>query len=306
MQKLFYFFIVNKVFMKRLLSLYLLLFTVTSLYAAQNSEAIFDAAAGGKVELVKALIAGGVKVDIKSSDGLTPLHFAAYNGYQAVCVLLLQNGTDINAQSESGNTPLHYAAFGCRRDICALLLQNGAHINVQNYSGNTPLHDVFLRCYEISSKEYFRDIVLLFLANININIKLVNNSGRTPEEEAKRERLHEIAQLISNQPLFASGKKAVMTFLLCAHPRCGADSCLRVFGLQPFNKIITFLKPPCNGLENYYNHYVGIGCPISQQTNQGRSNMALSDCTTEILQEPQAKRIRSKMTTSSESLSDKH
>ena len=49
-------------------------------------------------------------MNAKGGDvGLTPLHFATFNGHKEIAELLIANGADVNANDIGGGTPLDYA-----------------------------------------------------------------------------------------------------------------------------------------------------------------------------------------------------
>jgi E3 ubiquitin-protein ligase mind-bomb len=73
--------------------------------------ALHIASLNGSIDVIKVLLGGGCKVDIKDCSGQTPLHLAAGQGYFRILELLLHNsnGADANARDADGNTPLHIA-----------------------------------------------------------------------------------------------------------------------------------------------------------------------------------------------------
>lgn len=104
---------------------------------------IFDAAAVGKVDVVRTLLSGErASVDDHGPDGYTALHLAAYFGQLEVTRLLLSRGADPNAVSlnDSRVTPLHSAVAAKHRDTAGLLLALGASPNSVQRGGWTPLH----------------------------------------------------------------------------------------------------------------------------------------------------------------------
>jgi uncharacterized protein len=110
---------------------------------APDGLSIFDAAAVGKVDVIRTLIAGErASVDDHGPDGYTALHLAAYFGQLEATRLLLGRGADPNAVSlnESRVTPLHSAVAAKHRDTAGLLLALGASPNSVQRGGWTPLH----------------------------------------------------------------------------------------------------------------------------------------------------------------------
>ena len=76
----------------------------------------------------------------RKADGLTPLHFAAGEGYEGLIAFLIGKKANINIKNASGATPLHDAARSGNIRSIELLLQNGADVNAQDANGNSPLH----------------------------------------------------------------------------------------------------------------------------------------------------------------------
>src|SRR6266851_8618446 len=71
---------------------------------------IFTACEAGHVRAVENLLRNDPGlVHTTDSDGLTPLHHAAFGGNVNVVELLLRMGADVNATSAHGSTPLHMA-----------------------------------------------------------------------------------------------------------------------------------------------------------------------------------------------------
>ncbi len=58
-------------------------------------------------------------------EGGTPLHEAAYFGYDDIARILLTSGAKVNAKDKSGNTPLHYAILRQNQNVADLLRQHG-------------------------------------------------------------------------------------------------------------------------------------------------------------------------------------
>lgn len=71
----------------------------------------------------------------------TPLHLACSEGNYNLVSGLLSGGnqSDISTRNEQGSTPLHEAAFLGFEEIVAFLLKHGADTKCKNDEGNTPL-----------------------------------------------------------------------------------------------------------------------------------------------------------------------
>lgn len=80
--------------------------------------------------------------NLRYSDGLTPLHYAAREGQGGFVTLLLERGAEINAKSASGSTPLQEAVRTGQIGIMKQLLAKGADTNIRDAKGNTALHIV--------------------------------------------------------------------------------------------------------------------------------------------------------------------
>ncbi len=75
------------------------------------------------------LIAQGADVNVHGSDGLTPLHHAAYFDTDNVQVLL-DRGAYVNARGDKGETPLMNAVSTFNVETVRLLLRKGADVNL--------------------------------------------------------------------------------------------------------------------------------------------------------------------------------
>ncbi|CAH9123448.1 unnamed protein product [Cuscuta epithymum] len=73
-------------------------------------------------------IESGVRVDLKDSEGQTPLHWAVDRGHLNTTKVLLSKNANVNEKDSEGQGPLHYAAVCERKDIAQLLVKNNADI----------------------------------------------------------------------------------------------------------------------------------------------------------------------------------
>jgi ankyrin repeat protein len=90
-------------------------------------------------DLAAFLLANKAEVNVKTTNGSTPLHVAVWRGDKDVVQLLLAKGANINAKDNTGWTPLHWAAYYGYKEIVEMLLVNKAEVNARNNDGSTPL-----------------------------------------------------------------------------------------------------------------------------------------------------------------------
>ncbi|MBT3615082.1 MAG: ankyrin repeat domain-containing protein [Verrucomicrobia bacterium] len=176
---------------------------------------IHDAARDGNIEVVKQHLAAGTDVNVKSENGGTPLHRAAFfnRGQKEIVELLLANGADVNAKYVDGTTPLDMAtrskhpnasaetadllrkhggkhgvingaAAGGDIEAVKGFLTAGTDVNAKDAGGETPL-------YHAATKE----IAELLIANgASVNAK--TKYGRTPLHDAVFGGHKEVAELL--------------------------------------------------------------------------------------------------------------
>eukprot|EP01063_Lacrimia_lanifica_P016235 TRINITY_DN22839_c0_g1_i1.p1 TRINITY_DN22839_c0_g1~~TRINITY_DN22839_c0_g1_i1.p1 ORF type:complete len:431 (+),score=184.29 TRINITY_DN22839_c0_g1_i1:67-1359(+) len=145
-----------------------------------NETALFIAAFNNHVEVAKALIAHGAKVDEKGGVyGDYPLHCAVRNNLRTMVNLLLQSNAAINCRNEKNETPLYIAASLDRKDILYTLLMNKANKNLQSSDGKDPLF--------IASEKKHRDCVNLLKANGPAELMAVKQQfekkGKQPQKK---------------------------------------------------------------------------------------------------------------------------
>jgi ankyrin repeat protein len=139
----------------------------------RDDLSIFESTALGKLDRIEELVkAIPESVNAVSTDGFTPLGYAAYFGHLEAARMLLEHGANPNVVSKNDLSvaPLHSALAGGQTAIALLLIEKGANTNLQNGDGWTPLH-------------YAADIGDAEIANLLIEIgadhALKNNDEKT-------------------------------------------------------------------------------------------------------------------------------
>jgi len=148
---------------------------VAALLASGVELDIFEAAATGQTERVRALINRDASLaNAFAPDGFMPLGLAVFFGHQETVEVLLASSADVNAASRETMkvTPLHSAAAAKKVAIARLLIAHGANVNAaQTESGFTPLHEA-----AANGDIEFARLLLEHGANINAEMK----DGKTP------------------------------------------------------------------------------------------------------------------------------
>lgn len=74
------------------------------------------------------------------SEGLyngttNPICRASYLGYRKLIIILLENGADVNQRSSDGRTPVMWAAFRGNIPTMELLIERGADLTLEDKNG---------------------------------------------------------------------------------------------------------------------------------------------------------------------------
>ena len=136
-----------------------------------NATPLFAAAAHGSLEIVKALLAKGAKVDLLRNGGFTALYVAALNGHKDEVEELIKHKADINLCTTDGETPLYAAALKGHKDVVDELIKHKADVNLCTKDRMTPL-------YAAASGGRLDIVNALIEADADVNF--ANKDGVTP------------------------------------------------------------------------------------------------------------------------------
>ena len=113
------------------------LLSAAPLLAAEIHTAAYD----GDLSRLRGLLAtNAALVNAKTTNGSTPLHYAARAGRREALTMLLDAGADLKALDSQKHTPLHCAAHHGQTGVVALLIERGADFRASDDDGCTPLH----------------------------------------------------------------------------------------------------------------------------------------------------------------------
>ena len=101
-------------------------------------DALFVAAKRGDIDIVRALIELGERINQGDDDGKLALHVASEYGQFDVVKVLIESGASVNKTDEYGWSALHYAAAECNDGIAKLLLKFDANPHSRDEEGKTP------------------------------------------------------------------------------------------------------------------------------------------------------------------------
>jgi ankyrin repeat protein len=117
----------------------MLLLSTTALLGATADSKLADAAEKMDRARVRALLQQRVDVNTPQVDGMTALHWAAYQDDLEMVELLVRAGSNVNASNRYGVTPLSLACTNGNGAMIELLLESRADPNASLPGGESPL-----------------------------------------------------------------------------------------------------------------------------------------------------------------------
>ena len=159
----------------------------------QFCSPLIAALSGGDIQNAEFLLRHGGNVDVRGTDGQTPLHWAiAHEDVHAVS-FLLEHGADVNSQSDNLWTPLHLASSHQILEVVPILLEHGADIDSRTDKGEIPLSLVFKDDY-CSEDEVLPFVQFLLDHGTNVNAQ--DKDHKTPLLLAMKRLWHKIFRVL--------------------------------------------------------------------------------------------------------------
>jgi ankyrin repeat protein len=154
------------------------------------NEALFDAAAHGRPQVIKVLISAGANINsIRDDIGNTPLINAVNSSNEDTMRALIELGADVNVANSIGRTALRYAVHYDLFEIMKTLIEKGANINSQDISGVTPL---------IQAVWHNESRMVRYLVDKGADINIKDSEGHSAlfyADESKNKEVSEILKL---------------------------------------------------------------------------------------------------------------
>lgn len=147
------------------------------------------------LSVVKTLIASGADVNLKDTNGITPLMEATSSSNVVVTRELIALGADVNARDHKGFTPLHHTTGSNSGKIVQLLLAHKADKDAQSDQGETAL----MRAARLNSSEMVKALL-----EQSCNRELKNKDGQTALDLATEARHIAIQSLLTSKLYFLS------------------------------------------------------------------------------------------------------
>lgn len=106
---------------------------------ASTMDPLHACARDGDLEGLAKLLDQDSSINLKDSDGRTPLIWAVDRGNLSAVEMLIAKGAEINAKDQEGQTALHYATVCEQEEVAKYLFEHGADVSIPDNDGNTPL-----------------------------------------------------------------------------------------------------------------------------------------------------------------------
>jgi ankyrin repeat protein len=144
------------------------------------------------IGLVRMLVDRQANVNMRNSDGVTPLHCAIVNDHEEIVTILVLNGNaDLNIRDNDGNTAfLKVCAAGNERLVRMFLSTGRADTNTRSNDGSSCLHWAF--------RNNRKSIVKILTLELHCDPNFRTNDGAAPLHWAFRSDYEENIRILLN------------------------------------------------------------------------------------------------------------
>ncbi|KAG8198720.1 hypothetical protein JTE90_023488 [Oedothorax gibbosus] len=145
-----------------------------SLTLRPTGKCLLNPIKNGDIKKVMQLIVNGIDPNHKfvTHKNNTPLHIAAFYGFQGIVHLLLQYGASMDAVNDDLETPLMLAVEKNHFPVVKCLILSGAQVEVKNENGSTAFH--------IAAKNNNIGIAKLIFDAGRFGVDIQDDDGWTP------------------------------------------------------------------------------------------------------------------------------
>ncbi|XP_053571098.1 transient receptor potential cation channel subfamily A member 1 [Bombina bombina] len=218
----------------------------------EKSSALHVAVQNGGLDIVKACISYGAKVDLKQTDNATALHFASTQGATEIVKFMVSSYTGdkkiVDLPDGNNETPLHKSALFDHDDLAEYLISEGANIDSVDNESRTPL----LLATSCSAWK-----IVNLLIEKGANVTLTDNHGRN------------FLHLTILQP---GGLKNINTEFLQMEK-------IKQLVSNEDNEGCTPLHYACrHGVPNSVNNLIGLNVSLYSKSKQKRSALHFAAC----------------------------
>jgi hypothetical protein len=189
---------------------------------------LLAAAAQNQPEVVQQLLAAGVDIETRDTQGRTALLLATHHNAVEAARFLIESGADVNAMDSISDSPYLYAGAEGRLEILRMTLDHGADLASVNRYGGTALIPAAHHGHVETVRELLQtatDIdhvnnlgwtalleavilgdggpvyieIVKLLIEAGADAEIADDDGVTPLEHAKQSGYAEITELLSSQ-----------------------------------------------------------------------------------------------------------
>ena len=145
-------------------------------------KAIEFCCAAGRAECLEILLNAGANPDVILSGDAKggPLHVVASRGHVNCCGILLRHSATVDLRTTNGATPLHRAAQHLRLAVIRLLIACGANPAAQTKDAVSPLHLVSLGRGGFSPGNHPVACMSILLACSSVDVNAMTSNGFCP------------------------------------------------------------------------------------------------------------------------------